>query len=627
MHKILLLFSLLCCILLQPLLTTAQQISTVAISNNIGSGNLEITTTAKTISFPINTIPTGAIVRSCSLVLTVAKDIIPQKSMKIKTNGTERVQYFSTTFKADTVVQISLDSSVIRDTSINLELSLLKDAIEFKNDKSKPGECPHLVVTYAYKSAPIPWASSQANAQHTSNTYMRIAGVNPNSLTSTTIDLNEKILTNLVMYQNKIYLVSNANNETKLMAVDINSKEVTQVQTLDPLKDKELYASKGIMPAISTAGLLYYISENYVQVIDIQAATPSIIKQIGVSNLKTVVAAPTIGKDGTLYLALNDIIYAYSPRPQYQLLWQYSPKTGTGAKSPITLNKEGTIAYFVDYKSKKLIALNTINGREIRISSQEVVGEIPTNENPTIPMVNNYGNIYVCNRLQDGTKMSIFDKNMNLIRVITGAKISRPVAGAGTNLGAAEDSLAFFLKNGYLMRTNPYKTKDSIFVASDLVAYSLIADASNNVYCLSTNKQIYPIYNNPKLDIMSPSFPLPEAAQKAMIIAPDGTLYTASTFSLYKILPSSFGGKSFNFSDAGGDSNKDDIVFRADYVTINRSLTSANQRFIGTNLTTVNNITIEEKASVTIGVGKNGVKFQNGFSVKTGATLSCKTGY
>lgn len=615
------------CILLQSLVF-AQSIKTVFIANTTSASNMTIgTTPSSSITFDLNTIPISATIDSCKLLLVCATNITNKTMLDITlaqgtfpdatqvVNNNKRICYLSLDkgVKQDSVLRANVNPAFISKNlykTLGISLKVHKNTLTFANKSLLPGNCPRLVVYYTLKNyQKVEWAGAQGDAQHQAQTATNFGGIIPTGFTCEKVTEITNNQQDLVMYKNKIYVAApgeiNALKAANLYAIEPNTKNKTRIATN---LDNSIQ-----MPVIDYAGRLYYISENKVSVFDLNNGNAK-TEPISISGMKTIKVSPTIGKDGTLYLVLSNIICAYSPFPQHRLLWQYSL---SGDKSPLTLNPEGTIAYVASYTRDTLYAINTNNGRKI---GEVAVALAPVqNEGATIPLVNNKGYIFVSNQLINATQISIFDKNLVPVNTIKETNLSRPIAGK---------DIVFWMNNGNLIRADSMgNTLSKVLVKASLSTHSLVTDLSNNAYVLGMDNSLYYIAAKATSAVSVKS---QNAFQKALIIAPDGVLYTTTSDNLHRFT-TTFASTSFatDYTLGVADKQNNNICLRGktvnipnDYVLMNKKILLANETInLGTNTT------IDKAADITLDIGKGGISFKPGFRVEKGATLSCKTGY
>lgn len=619
--KIAYFFIYLSCLLL-PVVVQAQTQSTI-ISSTVGDNNLTISASAESkLTFPLSSLPTDATIENCIFQITTATNLTAKFRLDLflaenntfpsELDNNNRLMAFmmlDAGVKKDSIISIEIDNpfiSINKPNSLVIKLKGALSAVEFVNKKTIPGYCPRLIITYSLPNTATQtnWAMSQADRQHTASTYSRFAGEKPSAWVANEVKDLGDVQTDLVMYANKIYTVGYKEGKTNLYAIEPYSKNAVVVGENLPVHSKQA------MPAINGNGVFYYFTANAAHCIELANRNIKTENVITYSSIEAPIASPTIGQDGALYLVMTNNVYAYSPFPEHKQLWLYSL---ADKKSPITLNKAGTIAYFVSYQKDSIFAVNTSNGKQIASATIAGLTNVE-NEGATIPLVDNAGNVYVSNKLTNATTIDIFNEKLGLIRRVSGTNMSRPVMGAG--------DFVFWVNNGILTKATADKDNSTSTLSSGLSVHSIVADASNNVYCLGKNRVLYTyidVTNNYSVGTID--------YQKAMIIAPDGVLYTATNSLVYKFSPSTYTG---NYTVTATDIQNNNTVFRGTTLNIPTNINvDKTQTFVGGKLVVTANgtssPTFNTKANVSL-IGNTGISFQPGFHVKQGATLACKVG-
>jgi hypothetical protein len=586
-----------------------------------------------TLAFALTALPPNAILDSCVLQLTLAKDITQSMLLQFRYPGPAKrrelgigLKSLYSSNKNQQTIKIVIDNKKIKDTNFSKAIAagMLKIVISNANNRldrmvtasfypyradadANTGKAPRLIVYYKVNRPAVEWATARGNAQHTAQTVTAFRGQVPAGFVSKTL-FPMQVQTDLVSYNNKLYVVGKEAGTTTLYAIDPITRSKDIVATgLD---------APSTMPAIDPAGRMYYVSENTIQVIDL--ATRDVKNTINVSGNHTMENAPVIGKDGSLYLVFSDNIYAYSPYPQNRLLWRYSNPAMEGDKSPVALSKDNTVAYVVYRKDSiigSIIALNTTTGELIK--QQKIIpGKEIQTQAVGMPVLDKADNVYVANQLNDADKLYIFSAKLDSLKVIAGTSISMPVI-SGNNV--------FFVKDGQLMEYTGTGSRVLAKFKNLRSVRSLVTDKSGTLFCLenadtprlfvytsqNNSHRVYPAMNS--------------SADRAVMITSDGTLYTATTNELIAIRPDVFSG---DYMLQPKDYQVDNVVFRGNTLFIPpASALTANQYLIGQNgVIFQSNSSVGATADIKVESG-GGISFKNGFRVVKGATLSCKTGY
>jgi hypothetical protein len=512
---------------------------------------------------------------------------------------------------AGTAVVLHVDSNfIIAALAGQLNISLkapLRDSKATFWGSDRTNFSPRLLVYYSFKTRLPNWAGVRADARHSASTIMRFGGADSVvKVRARPLVSFNKVQTDLVMYNNLVYVIDNAAGQTSLYAIDPLTKYRTRAGGLEAAAQT---------PVIDPFGRLYYVSANKVTVIPLDDPAHR-STAVSLRTNEIVSNAPTSGRDGTLYLTLtgaaaaNDYIAAYTPYPQHRLIWKCLL---AGDKSPVALSPDEAIAYVVN-RTGTMLAINTVNGAPL--NSVHLSMAVKNNEGVTIPLVSSSGYVYVANKLIDADSLYVLDSRLNRVQAFGGVHLSQAVNGA--------DSAVFFVDSGKLIRTYSRQAEVLASFAPNLSVRSLVADLSNNIYCLGNNTRLY-IYSNHSVKDVASHLGPQEGFQKALVIAPDGSLYTATSTSLYTFRADSLSG---DYTLQPGDAGLNYFVFRgnscvapAGYVLSGRKI------LIGTKTIGLGaKVMLYPGADITLESG--GTTFiQNGFSVPVGARLTVRSGY
>jgi hypothetical protein len=628
--------------------TTIVRLDTFAVDGGT-AGDLQVTIRNNRninsyLQFDLSTIPQNAKIESCVLLLVLdtvpptitsvrVKQVLDNKLSSNNLSGQIALrQIYASRYKeSDTLAFRSLTGTIERslqqelasnDKKItfqlstaykNAPLSFYSSVLPKLETRQNPGFIPRLVVQYSPAPGGATWANSHADAQHTSRSSWRSMGPKANQPAVEKIyQLQAPIQKDMVMYKGRIYLIAPVAASYFLYAIDPITKAIDSLQLTEvKVPDK--------MPAVDPFGIYYHITAQAVDVINLENnVITHPIKLPG--QLNFIKASPTLGPDGTLYLSTSLFIYAYSPYPKHQLLWQYNPR-GKNISS-VTLSVDGGTAYVVTESEAQdardgVIAINTINGRGTRVPVDLVSSE---DGNMMIPAVNQRGQLFITNGFPQGNALYIFDKQLRALDTIKGNRISQP--------SVAADGTVFYVKDGTVFN---YTRDGSVRVASESVGdvNSIVTDAGNNVYLLTDTKVFgfkkptssQPPGNSPKwMDITHNA-----GLQRAMMVAPDGSIYSASSTALYTIRSRNFTPASYTVSASDLLLNKS--AFHGQTLTLTENINSGYQQmFIGAESVNINSVEIKAGAKVTL-ISGGTISFQPGFRLQKGAELSCKTGY
>lgn len=583
------------------------------------------------LQFNLSTIPSGATIASAALQLTLATDPSDRTSVIVHQVLTDNMdETMDTNFR-----QIASQTLLAEDDTANsiilfgnLPLDRLQQALAkkkftiristtFRNgaaafyssanttQQNMPAFIPRLAIAFTPEPARVTWGSWHADAQHTAMSPSLFRGTAPAAYTVKPVyHFTSNIQKNMLLYKDKVYIVAqDGASAYHLYSIDPVTKSLTgQISNLGAPVE---------MGAIDPFGRYYHITSQKIGVIDLEAGN-AVTYPVDISGV-TVKAPPTVGADGTLYLATSLYICAYAPYPRHDLLWRYKP--ATESMSGVALNHNGTTAYVVFGDPLQVVAINTVSGlRSGRLLLDNTQGAGKGGK--MVPVINDQGQLFVADGFPSGKKMYVVNKSMAIDTVIPGKNISQPAVGG--------DGTVYYACNGNLMS---YKNSIVRQVATGVEEVtSMITDNSNNIYCWSGGNRLM-AFDKDGRKFMDINRPLADSSREwEMTMAPDGSLYTGTTKGLYAIRPSGFTPASYSFTRE--DTTLNNRTFRANTVIVPAGANFGDG--YTTTITGTQNIVMEnvlrKGASVQLLSGGTMV-FKPGFKVETGARLSCKTGY
>jgi len=595
----------------------------------IGLSSLNVTNTATDIRFNLGTLPKGYVINSCTLQMVCGQNITGAVGLRIlsASNAPLFQTQLKDTCRDTTILKLKIDiSNLPLENGILTLKALIKsvDPVSIKfypstvNPSPKLGYSPQLIISYSAATPVTEWASMQANSRHTAQSPMKFGGFDVESFGVFSVKNIKAARQNMVIYQDRLYVLSPNEGTISLYAVDPASLVATpMVNTLD--------ASDQSAPVVDAYGRFYYSWSNKIGVIEL---ANNYKRGNGEITLRAKAAnAMTIGADGSLYVPTDDNIAAYSPFPQNQLVWEY--ELG-GKKSSVALSKDGTRAYFLSYnrgsKTEGLLtALDANNGTWIA-NAVIKLDDSSSNVNLPTPVVDNLGYVYITNKLTKPTQLYIFKQNLSPVKTrIIGENISMAAGFADRNRNIQETT---FLNAGTIYRYSGIDdTTKSLSTVDVAEVQSLLTDEGNNMYIISGDKFMYKPLTGDNISLTLPAKP-----DKSMVLGADGTLYTSAGENVIAIKPTRF--KNGTYTTDNDDSNADNITIRAQKIIVkdvNDSFTFSNNKILiaPEALTFEPDVTLTNKANVLLKLGKSGsgAVFNNGFRVQQGASLTVKTGY
>ncbi|TKC06795.1 hypothetical protein FA048_16490 [Pedobacter polaris] len=563
-----------------------------------------------TVSFDLSVLPKDCIIESSSLQFATRNVLVNTAVvLEVYKSDAERITFQSvkTSDTAKTLIAIDIKNKMYwpksNSSTYAVTLKTTKNAGDLLELYGSPddavfeqGFAPKLIINYTEAIVnKVDWGISNANAQHSSQSFMGIKGAIPSGYTVKSVEADGEIKLNLLLFKDNIYLYSNSG----IAKVNVRDLKMTKIKT------GLVAATETSIPAIDNLGRFYYPNTENVSVIELGNNNnySDKIKQNG-----KLVNAITLGADGSVYLPTINSISAYMPFPRNRLIWSYP---FSGKKSTITLNEEGTIAYVAvsSNNATGILALDATNGRLISFKSLALKAE--GSANLAIPVLDKQGDVYIADKLRGADSLYVFKSNLSkLDKTITGANISIPTAGIEKGV--------LFIKNGFLMKYIDGNEVKFANMGYNGEVVSLISDQANNIFCLGADKKLYLLFNKES------QFKKVENVNggMALIMGVDGTLYTASNNNLTAIKPSAY---TDDYTLVQADFNDDDLTFRGKKVITskgfvisrNRVITAKEEVILGTDVQ-VSNATLMIKSAGKISFGK-------GFLIKKGSEVVVRT--
>jgi len=480
---------------------------------------------------------------------------------------------------------------------------------------------PKLLVAYEIDAYPFreDWAQSFANAQYSSmlnwksNTYVQEAQIR--KLPYGGGYLQEIGLTGaLVIYKNTpvVFTQATSGKSAAFYVKQLDAKgNVLWEQGMDDVAKS--------WPLIDEQGRLYYISKlGKLSILDLNNAGKKLLEkplsEITSQQLTTINDNATIGYDGTLYLPSDTGIVALSAYPQCKIRWKYegNPNERIG---PVSLSPDESKAFFIavdtQQKKSRLMVLNNMDGSKMEPSGPVLDGyQNDVNFYIPAPVVQDNTRVFVLNGFEKGNKLFIFDiddKGVTQTQFIPSESsgnvgISQPVIDAESNV--------FFVFNLKLAKYNAALNKAEVFEKSVALdnGSRLLTDAGSTIYVTDTyspSKKILGFQNNaenPNAFVVTVD-PAIGYTKKNMVLAPDGTLYTATATDLLAVTATKV-------------ATNDVVIGQADLKT--------NTVYRANNSITVEGITVAPSVNTILNSGGS-ISFKPGFTVTKGAQIHCKT--
>ena len=408
--------------------------------------------------------------------------------------------------------------------------SPVKNIFHGMADSCGLGACntqPRLIVSYYMKAPPAPdesWLEQAYDPQHSGRTIWKtsqdVKGVSRNKLYEPPCGTGY-ITEGVAPVMEKGQIILNTQLTEKGGPYDISAIDGRgQVAWHTPVCEPAAHPL-----AVDQQGRLYVATVNCLLVLDAEGdhkvlktscwtgGSPScstdeknLFRLESQVEARSVLAPPTIGKDGVVYLPTNLGVFALTPYPDLRVLWRF---VGGPSFGPVALSPDETTAYVVEKENPSrgstppgpLIAIDTTDGSKRWSGGSFHPEKLPQ---PVVGRMNGRELIFAVDQYEvnEGTKkylekhLEVFDRAecekstpKCLKTPVDKGWVSRPVlAGTGESYGA------YFVKGeqasskGKLCRylgKDPDKVDCAPSDANDLSPLSLLAaDGGGNVYVL-----------------------------------------------------------------------------------------------------------------------------------------------
>ena len=338
----------------------------------------------------------------------------------------------------------------------------------------------------------------------------------------------------------------------------------------DPLK----------LPKFLVAGgrdRLYFFTEN--QIVGYSLSSGSLVRApeppLDTTDVRlSPTSTPTVGADGSLYLATDKEVRAYSPGPEQKLLWQYPyPANSGGQVGAVALSKDETTAYILLAGAEpRLVALDSATGdcrwqytnKDFTITRKGTeTGSMPI---PVVAGSTIDGNdILVTDGFPTGDKLYVFHDQPRAKTPAGGERVKpapawpacgadkAPKAPVWMEVRGAQDHIpapvagpadeAYYILGGKLCRSlkkaedcadltckrdadgNAADTKDMTLLIGD----SSAGNSLTHLYGLAAEKKLlfFITVGKWKEELSCRAYPRAELGAN-LILAPDGTLYNVA---------------------------------------------------------------------------------------------------
>ena len=400
---------------------------------------------------------------------------------------------------------------------------------------------------------------------------------------------DETIRSNPVFYNGNAFLFARptAGSHDYLYALHTNGRD----KWPQPVKvDKE----PAVHAAVTYNGMLYSVGRGRIARYDLNQNGAPRVGPVR-KDLKLSLA-PALGTVGSLYYEHDGTVYAINP--QFQYLWRY-PQEGKGSVfSPIVLSpsaqNQAYVVARIDEKNK-LVAIDTATGHRTEYPFDTKYTDFhPPVVIPGSGLGTESDFIYLAVNSQMDGLLACFSAGDPIWS--NEGPVSQPVA-------SADGERLFAVQNGSLHAYDRLNGQSlAVSTEKDLAADSnLVLDGDDNVYFWN-NHTLFQFDRN--CQFLAGQKLTGLAEKLVLVFAPDGTLFARNLKDrrLALILPEQ------DKVTVDSSNLQSGTIFSADVVQI------------APNLQLVSDSNIALKARDGISIGK-------GFTVKTGARLTCKTGF
>ena len=306
-----------------------------------------------------------------------------------------------------------------------LQTTVRKGKVVLFGQSDEPSAAPRLLLTYTLKDA-VPgeadWSQIRRDAQHSGRSRWRLydpnGGYSPTHFAVVPLKTDDKpaldrgdLRQSPLLYGGSIINALDAPelNRYQLVVRDRSGRVLSDVTKVD---DKPIPLPKFIVAG--GVDRLYYFSEN--QIVGYSLGSGSLVRApepplntTGETLVPT--STPTLGADGSLYLATNNYVRAYSPGPQQKLLWRYQYPNEERQVAAVALSKDETTAYILlGGTEARLVALDSATGDcrwQYKAPNFAVIRTKTETESMPIPVVA-VNDILVSDKFPTGDKLYVF---------------------------------------------------------------------------------------------------------------------------------------------------------------------------------------------------------------------------
>jgi hypothetical protein len=636
----------------------------------------------KDLQFPLQSLPKGVTLDSCAIRLVMAErypaspkddekfDPVVLGLFKSPLQGPEQqpVAAWSVPPKTEKYTAIILRSRSLcaaltpgqpDPAPFVLQTSVREGRVVFFG-QDDPSDAPRLLLTYTQPNA-LPgeadWSQIRRDAQHSGRSPWRIydpggtyapADVKVYSLNGGSGGAKDRgdLRQSPLLYGGEIF---NALDLQELNRYQLVARDRRSGQVLSDVKVDQNQQPIPL-PTFLVAGgndRLYYFSEN--QIAGYNVGSGSLVRApekpldlTGETLLAT--STPTVGADGSLYMATNNYVRAYSPAPEQKLLWRYSYPTTERQVGAVALSKDETTAYILlGGTDTRLVALDSATG-DCRWQHKAADFAITRAQNATgsmpIPVV--AGNdILVTSGFPTGDKLYVFHDEAGAAPPAGGEMVppapGSPAAGScradkAPEVRGTQDHIpapvagpgdeAYYILGGKLCRSLKGETCADLncegAAAADpkditlLIGDNSAGENLTHLYGLAAEKKrlfLIAIGKWPttvSCRARDPGF----ALGPNLILAPDGTLYNVDDNKLIQVI-----------APTPPPAGQEPLVLTDDLLRKN----PATAFRVSGKIQTAANLTLGPETDLILVAGEN-ISFGEGFTVKEGAQMRARVG-
>jgi hypothetical protein len=553
------------------------------------------------LTFDLGALPVGATIKKATLQLVASRGSEVQEVQIFPDGGTQPVGRW--TSRIDRCCTFAASSDPLRQRveeafAAKKRLSLMLQSISTRSDwryysmadyGGTSANKPRLILEYVLPSALL----EREQESDTTRTRWRFFP-QPSNVRVQPFLANVTIISNPAFYDGGIYLFAQP------------SPQKTMLYALYPgggnrWGPKEIQVRPGSHALVSSAGRLYSVGEDRVEIYDLgnEGAT---VKSVDLGDFKPAIR-PTLGPDGSLYAMPSGSGYIYGFNPDPQELWRYrSDATKLADASRVTLSPDAGRSAYVLTK----VGTETHPVRIDAATGSPVVTDLKVKTNESHDLDLGFKGFHrplaIKGRQADYVFLAAYTDQNGLLLAQSGGDVTWWKEGPVSQpIVDWEENNVLAVQNGSFRAYDKFSGNEvcSSAEANLATTSNLAMDGDGDVYFWNNGTLLG--YASDCRNILQQKLSgLPQHLE--LLFAPDGTLYARTDHNdLYAITPTV---KEVTLAKANLHT---DTIYSAEAIKVAENL----QVETGTNLFL--------KA-------QGHISFGPGFGVKQGASLRCRTG-